>query len=62
MSPIAPIGIIPISTWLLESFSQAREPIPIPIAKVANNNVVINSLPLIIFSVYPGICNVMADA
>ena len=62
VSPAAPIGIMPISTWLLDSFSHAREPIPIPIAKVANNNVVINSLPLIILSVYAGIWSVIADA
>ena len=56
------MGIIPISTRFLDSFSHANEPIPIPIAKVASNRVVIVSFPLIVLRVRAGICNVTAEA
>ena len=61
LKPIAPIGVIPTSILFLDSLSHASEPIPIPIAKVANKNVVKLSSPINIFIVYAGICNVITD-
>ena len=55
LKPIAPIGIIPSSIEFFDNFSHVSDPIPIPIANVANSNVVKFSLPFRIFIVKAGI-------